>query len=52
MSGRVLPLLPIAIPETDIDATKDTKRMGAERIGFVSPDFVFSWLSISGFGAI
>jgi len=24
--------------------------MGAERIGFVSSGFVFSWLSISGFG--
>jgi len=25
--------------------------MGAENIGFVSSGFVFSWLSISGFGA-
>ena len=33
------------------EGTKDTKRMGADKIGFVSSGFVFSWLSTSGFGS-
>ncbi len=38
----------LSTPETDIDAAKPTKRMGAERIGFVSSGLLL-WLPISGF---
>ena len=46
MPGKSALASPADGPETDMGATNDTKRMAAEKIGFVSSDFVFSWLYI------